>query len=75
MYPSIVHTLHIYPWARDIVIVNNYYYSIGYIARERIIGWYHTGPKLHRNDTAIHELIGQYCNDPVSCHDNSMTSL
>lgn len=35
-------------------------------ARERIIGWYHSGPKLHHNDIAIHELIGKYCQNPVS---------
>ena len=26
-------------------------------ARERIVGWYHTGPRLKANDMAIHELI------------------
>ena len=35
-------------------------------ARERIVGWYHTGPKLHPNDIAIHDLIGKYCVNPVS---------
>ena len=35
-------------------------------AREHIVGWYHTGPKLHPNDIAIHELIGKYCTNPVS---------
>ena len=35
-------------------------------AREHIVGWYHTGPKLHPNDIAIHELIGKYCANPVS---------
>jgi len=29
-------------------------------ARERIVGWYHTGPKLHPNDIHINELIKQY---------------
>ena len=37
-------------------------------AREHIVGWYHTGPKLHPNDIAIHELINKYCNNPVSCN-------
>jgi 26S proteasome regulatory subunit N8 len=35
-------------------------------ARERIVGWYHTGPKLHKNDIAINELIKQYCTNSVS---------
>jgi len=26
-------------------------------ARERIVGWYHTGPRLKSNDLFIHELI------------------
>lgn len=34
-------------------------------ARERIVGWYHTGPKLHKNDIAINELIKQYCTNSV----------
>ena len=36
-----------------------------FLARERIVGWYHTGPKLYRNDMKIHELIGQHCANPV----------
>uniref|UniRef100_A0A8B9JQC0 26S proteasome non-ATPase regulatory subunit 7 n=1 Tax=Astyanax mexicanus TaxID=7994 RepID=A0A8B9JQC0_ASTMX len=34
-------------------------------ARERIVGWYHTGPKLHKNDIAINELMKQYCSNSV----------
>ncbi|CAF5113617.1 unnamed protein product, partial [Rotaria magnacalcarata] len=34
-------------------------------ARERIVGWYHTGPKLHRNDISINELIRGYQPDSV----------
>jgi 26S proteasome regulatory subunit N8 len=34
-------------------------------ARERIVGWYHTGPKLHRNDVVIDEFIKQYCPNSV----------
>lgn len=30
-------------------------------AREKVIGWYHTGPKLHQNDVAINDLVRQYC--------------
>ncbi|CAK8692091.1 26S proteasome non-ATPase regulatory subunit 7-like [Clavelina lepadiformis] len=29
-------------------------------ARERIVGWYHTGPKLCSNDIAINELLKRY---------------
>lgn len=34
-------------------------------ARERIVGWYHTGPKLHQNDVAINELLRKYCPNSV----------
>lgn len=34
-------------------------------AKERIVGWYHTGPKLHQNDIAINELIRKYCSNSV----------
>ena len=30
------------------------------------MGWYHTGPKLHRNDIAIDEFIKRYCPNSVS---------
>lgn len=36
-----------------------------YLARERIVGWYHTGPKLHRNDISINEIIRGYHPDSV----------
>jgi len=29
-------------------------------AREQVVGWYHTGPKLCSNDIDIHELIKKY---------------
>uniref|UniRef100_A0A2K5XC96 MPN domain-containing protein n=1 Tax=Mandrillus leucophaeus TaxID=9568 RepID=A0A2K5XC96_MANLE len=29
-------------------------------ARERIVGWYHTGPKIHMNDITINELMKRY---------------
>lgn len=34
-------------------------------ARERVVGWYHTGPKLHQNDIAINELIRRYCPNSI----------
>lgn len=35
-------------------------------AREKVVGWYHTGPKLHHNDIAINEMIRKYCPNSVS---------
>lgn len=34
-------------------------------ARERVVGWYHTGPKLHQNDIEINELLRRYCPNSV----------
>lgn len=34
-------------------------------AREKIVGWYHSGPKLHKNDVAINDLMRRYCPDSV----------
>ena len=36
-------------------------------ARERIVGWYHTGPKLRGNDIAINDLVRNYCPNSVLC--------
>ncbi|CAH0381422.1 unnamed protein product [Bemisia tabaci] len=34
-------------------------------AREKVVGWYHTGPKLCQNDVAINELIRKYCPNSI----------
>eukprot|EP00051_Salpingoeca_urceolata_P027532 m.481902 g.481902 ORF g.481902 m.481902 type:complete len:355 (-) comp22371_c0_seq1:38-1102(-) len=34
-------------------------------ARERVIGWYHTGPKLRSNDININEVIRRFVPNPV----------
>ncbi|KAL4630263.1 26S proteasome non-ATPase regulatory subunit 7-like [Arapaima gigas] len=34
-------------------------------AKEKMVGWYHTGPKVHKNDIAINDLIKQYCPNAV----------
>nr|CAG4644092.1 EOG090X08WI [Lepidurus arcticus] len=34
-------------------------------AKEKVVGWYHTGPKLHPNDVAVNELIRRYCPNSV----------
>ena len=34
-------------------------------AREKIVGWYHTGPKLCQNDIAINDLVRRYCSNAV----------
>ena len=34
-------------------------------SREKIIGWYHTGPKMYKSDSDITETLSIYCNDPI----------
>lgn len=34
-------------------------------AREKLVGWYHTGPKLRGNDLAINEAFKRFVVDPV----------
>lgn len=41
------------------------YFNSVPLAREKIVGWYHTGPKLHQNDVKINELIRRYCTSSV----------
>jgi 26S proteasome regulatory subunit N8 len=41
-------------------------------ARERIVGWYHTGPKSKNNDLRIHELIQRHM--PAG-HDATLTII
>lgn len=35
------------------------------VARERMIGWYHTGPKLRASDQEINELLKRFIARPV----------
>jgi hypothetical protein len=34
-------------------------------ARENIVGWYSTGPKIRGADLDINDLMSHYCDDPV----------
>ena len=36
-----------------------------WLAKERMIGWYHTGPKLRSSDLEINELMKRYVQRPV----------
>ena len=35
------------------------------VAREKMIGWYHTGPKLRASDQEINDLLKRYIARPV----------
>uniref|UniRef100_A0A2K6PXW6 MPN domain-containing protein n=1 Tax=Rhinopithecus roxellana TaxID=61622 RepID=A0A2K6PXW6_RHIRO len=39
---------------------HDYLENIKVNARERIVGWYHTGPKIYMNDITINELMKRY---------------
>lgn len=34
-------------------------------AKERIVGWYHTGPKLHASDVQINDVLTRFVTHPV----------
>ena len=49
-------------WFLDHDYLENMYHMFKKVtAKEKIIGWYHTGPKLCSNDIEINKLISQYC--------------
>lgn len=53
-------------WFLDHDYLDNMYNMFRKVnAREKIVGWYHTGPKLHANDIAINDLVRKYCSNAV----------
>jgi len=53
-------------WYLDHGYLENMYQMFKKVnAKERIVGWYHTGPKLHQNDIVINDLIRNYCPQSV----------
>merc|ERR1712039_163837 len=34
-------------------------------AKERVVGWYSSGPKIKASDLSIHELYRRYCPEPI----------
>jgi len=34
-------------------------------AREKVVGWYHTGPRLQASDVVINELVRKYCSNSI----------
>jgi len=36
-------------------------------AKEKIIGWYSTGPKIVNNDISIHDMFLKYTDEPIYC--------
>lgn len=53
-------------WFLDHEYLENMYNMFKKVnAKERIVGWYHTGPKLHPNDIKINDLIRTYTDKSV----------
>ena len=53
-------------WFLDHDYLENMYAMLKKVnAREKVVGWYHTGPKLHQNDVRINELVRRYCPNSV----------
>ncbi|XP_055353524.1 26S proteasome non-ATPase regulatory subunit 7-like [Paramacrobiotus metropolitanus] len=53
-------------WFLDHEYLENMYTMFKKVnAREKIVGWYHTGPKLNSNDLEINELIRKYNQNSV----------
>ncbi|KAM0746279.1 Mov34-domain-containing protein [Meredithblackwellia eburnea MCA 4105] len=46
-----------------IVTMNDMFKKVN--AREKLVGWYHTGPKLRASDLEINEVIKRYATKPV----------
>ncbi|KAK0426264.1 hypothetical protein QR680_009613 [Steinernema hermaphroditum] len=53
-------------WFLDMDYLENMYGMFHKVAaKERIVGWYHTGPKLCKNDIAINEQLKRFTPNPV----------
>uniref|UniRef100_A0A914WHH7 26S proteasome non-ATPase regulatory subunit 7 n=1 Tax=Plectus sambesii TaxID=2011161 RepID=A0A914WHH7_9BILA len=53
-------------WFLDMDYLENMYSMFHKVAaKERVIGWYHTGPKLRQNDIAINEQLKKFTPNPV----------
>lgn len=54
-------------WFLDHSYLENMYRMFKKVnAREKIIGWYHTGPRLRESDMDIHQLISEYCDGSLN---------
>jgi len=41
-------------------MVNYCCWLVFFVAKEHVVGWYSTGPKLRENDLDIHALFNEY---------------
>ncbi|GMT00756.1 hypothetical protein PENTCL1PPCAC_22930 [Pristionchus entomophagus] len=53
-------------WFLDMDYLDNMHAMFHKVAaKEKIVGWYHTGPKLDKKDIAINEQLKRFCPNPV----------
>jgi 26S proteasome regulatory subunit N8 len=56
---------------RDVWFLDHDYLEVMYgmfrkvNAKEKVVGWYHTGPKLHPSDIQINERLKNFCSNPI----------
>lgn len=62
LLPNILTLISLFHWVLAIVRWVLRYHSS---ARERMIGWYHTGPKLRASDQEINEVFKRFIPRPV----------
>lgn len=54
----------------------NYFFDTSYLknmydlfykvnCKEKIVGWYHSGPKMYKNDLELSKAFTKYCDDPI----------
>ena len=59
------HVRHVQKGQRYVVMLRRGLAPTRWLARERMIGWYHTGPKLRASDQEINDLFKRYISKPV----------
>jgi len=55
-------------WFLDGNFIQEMFYMFKKVwSKTRVVGWYSSGPKICRNDLAIHSVIKNFCPSPVYC--------
>ena len=45
--------------------IHSQQFTVSKLAKEKMIGWYHSGPKLRSSDLEINELFKRYTHNPL----------
>ena len=55
-------------WFLDGNYIQEMYYMFKKVwSKTRVVGWYSSGPKICRNDLAIHHVVKSFCPNPIYC--------